>query len=338
MTFPIAQTGSSIILAFSTATTTTPLASTSNNQTNNNFDTILILSPTHLSSIRTFSALESGFKVIIGYNKNDLWDEELEFRLKTGEIKKIEFNLSLSANKEDWNEWFNQLPSDITNKCMMIILNDTVGGLEEGIGRRSYNSALSFKEVANSKRFLVNVADSPQLSDFTWPTTHRFNLPSSSSSSSSTTATTTTTSIKSPLQISINTNSSSCRLASRIKREVIASLPSNIGGAVLAISTLRASLLETTTKSNQVEGTEGWNESETDEGIESGGITFNKPVEQLNREQSEGLEKVEVVERISREKIDLNNEGERGLSPARVRNSSCRRGSNAASSISDASS
>lgn len=327
MAFPTPQSGSSIILAFST-----PVASTSNISTNNNFDTILILSPTHLSSIRTFSALESGYNVIIGSSNQDIWDEELEDRLNKQEIKKIDFNLSLSASQEEWNEWFDELPSSITSNCMMIILNDTVGG-SEGRGRRSYNSALAFKQVANSKRYLVNVADSPQLSDFTWPTTHRFNLPPSSSSTS------TTTSIKSPLQISINTNSSSCRLASRIKREVIASLPSNIGGAVLAISTLRASLLETTTKSNQAEGTtEGWNESETDEGIESGGITFNKPVEQLNREQSEGLEKVEVIERLSREKIELGNDSERGLSPSRVRTSSCRRGSNAASSISDISS
>lgn len=314
------QPGASLLLAFSS-----PSASSSAGPPQHN--SLLILSPTRLAAVRTFAALEAGYSVVIGASPLDKWDEELVERRSNGQISTVDFSLGARADRVEWETWLDELPRSIKESCMLILLTDTMP-TGDGRERRAHSSAVAFRSAANSKRYLVNVADGPSLSDFSWPVTHRFDLAPSQSSKSTTTSPINT---KSPLQLALYTNSSACRLASRLRREIVASLPPTIGSAVLAISELRASLSQPSEK--------GWSEAEreNDEGVELSGVGLNKPVEQLSKEMGERLDKLDIdAERNSRA-MRVTEEAERGLSPCRARALSNRRASLGAFSLGEGS-
>ncbi|KAI5478326.1 uroporphyrin-III C-methyltransferase [Pseudohyphozyma bogoriensis] len=142
---------------------------------------------------------------------------------------------------------------------MLVALNDTLPSTTGE--RRSYLSAEAFKEVARKRRYLVNVADAPSLSDWSWPVVHRF-------------ASTEEADRKTSLQLGIATNTSACRLGVRIKREVVAALPSCVGDAVDRVGELREELKRSAEEASLGEWEEG--DSEVVEGV-----SFNKPQEQL---------------------------------------------------------
>ena len=71
-------------------------------------------------------------------------------------------------------------------------------------------------------RIPVNVVDAPNLCSFTLLTTHS----------------------DGPLQIGITTSGRGCKLASRIRREIVSSLPSNFGEAIDRLGTIRRRILE----------------------------------------------------------------------------------------------
>lgn len=76
--------------------------------------------------------------------------------------------------------------------------------------------------ICRRLRIPVNVVDSPSLSTFTLLSTHT----------------------DGPLQIGITTSGKGCKLSSRISREVVASLPPNLGDAVARLGGLRKKLAE----------------------------------------------------------------------------------------------
>lgn len=320
------QPGVSLLLAFSS-----PSAAASTSAAPPQHNTLLILSPTRLAAVRTFAALEAGYTVVIGASPLDKWDEELVERRSNGQISTVDFSLGARADRVEWETWLDALPTSVKEACMLILLTDTMP-TGDGRERRAHSSAVAFRSVANSKRYLVNVADGPSLSDFSWPVTHRFDLASSHSNPTSTnTSPTSPITTKSPLQLALYTNSSACRLASRLRREIVASLPPTIGSAVLAISELRASLSQPSEK--------GWSEAEreNDEGVELSGVGLNKPVEQLSKEMGERLDKLDIdAERNSRA-MRVTEEAERGLSPCRARALSNRRASQGAFSLGEGS-
>ncbi|KAF8546055.1 tetrapyrrole methylase [Imleria badia] len=65
----------------------------------------------------------------------------------------------------------------------------------------------------------------PELCDFSFTATHRFIDPVSSS--------------KAPLQIGVTTNREGCRLAGRVRREIVAGLSKDVGAAVTKVAQLR---------------------------------------------------------------------------------------------------
>lgn len=73
--------------------------------------------------------------------------------------------------------------------------------------------------LCKRRRIPINVADTPTLCDFSFPATHRY--PSSS------------------LQIAVTTNGRGCRLAGRIRRDIVSSLPRNVGDAVERVGEMR---------------------------------------------------------------------------------------------------
>ena len=313
--YPTAQPGSSLLLAFSSPVSSSTAA-----------PTILLLSPNRISTLRAFVALEAGYDVVIGAATTDVWDPELAHRKETKEIKSIEWNLDAGATEEQWADWLDALPVKLRRDIRFIALNDTVPAIDRISGgtnrRRTYASASGFKRATADRRYLVNIADAPLLSDFSWPVTHRFDLETKES---------TLGQAKSPLQIAVNTNSSACRLASRLRREIVSNLPQNIGSAVLAISSLRNSLaspsfdgtLKTGTIAEEVEGEDqldegAWPDSEPEGDEEGEEETLNKPVQQLSVLKGQELDRVGFGGR-SRRAEGHEAEADRTLSPCGAR-------------------
>ncbi|KAM0748554.1 hypothetical protein T439DRAFT_343639 [Meredithblackwellia eburnea MCA 4105] len=299
---PSPQPGASILLAFSPS-----LSSPSSASSNNPFSSILLISPNQLSAVRAFSALEAGYSVFVAANKQESWDSELAIRRAKGEVKAVDFALGDEATEQEWCEWLDGLPEEVRASCLLVALNDTFARPSTSSTtsesakeakqwtRRSYSSSEGFKKAANARRYLVNVADAPYLSDFSWPSSYRFNLSSSTETSPSTTP---QQQLKSPLQIAVTTNSSSCRLAMRIRREMVASLPENVGDGVLAVAKLRKELAVGRNASVNKDSVKGWKddgeEGDEEAVVEIGGTGLNKPVPQLSVAKSENLAKVEI--------------------------------------------
>lgn len=91
--------------------------------------------------------------------------------------------------------------------------------------RRSLSSATDIYHRCRSRNIPINVTDMPTLCDFTFPSTHRFASQATKEPTS--------------LQIAITTNGKGCRLAGRIKRDLIAKLHPGYGDAVENIGQLR---------------------------------------------------------------------------------------------------
>lgn len=77
-------------------------------------------------------------------------------------------------------------------------------------------------ESCRRRRILVNVVDAPELCSFTLLSTH----------------------VDGPLQVGVTTNGRGCKLASRIRREIAASLPPDLGAACARLGEVRRRLQE----------------------------------------------------------------------------------------------
>ncbi|GAA5847158.1 hypothetical protein JCM5353_004982 [Sporobolomyces roseus] len=278
------HSGASLLLSFS------PSASDSTEPP----PTVLLLGPTRLSALRTFAALEAGYKVIVGgsplkdpssSSSQTPWDPELQHRLDSRQIETIPFVLPRDASQSEWSTWFDESSTSLEG-VTLIGLSDTL--VSSKSSRRTLDSAKAFRKEAKRRRFVVNVADRPELSDFSWMVTHRFDLSyptSSNSPSSSSSSSHDLRPKKSPLQLALTTNSSACRLATRLRREIVSSLPKSVGAAVLSVSELRKELKREKQVEKEEENEMGEGDSE-----ETEGVGLNRPVEQLTREKSRLLE------------------------------------------------
>merc|ERR1712072_338132 len=99
-------------------------------------------------------------------------------------------------------------------------------------------------------RIPINVADAPSLCTFTLLSTHT----------------------SGPLQIGVTTSGKGCKLASRIRREIAAALPSDLGIAVERLGTVRRRIWE------QDHATEAATELEAEDDDAGQSATFNKLV------------------------------------------------------------
>ncbi|GAA5862902.1 hypothetical protein JCM8547_003615 [Rhodosporidiobolus lusitaniae] len=294
--YPTPQPGASLLLAFSPAAP----SSSSSSPTS-----ILLLGPSRLSALRAFSAIEAGYRVLVGAPASPSadaarpWDPELAHRFEQKQVEHLHWDLGADATQDEWSAWLTSAEQRrALEGVSMIVLSDTLTSISSSkpAARRSLASARAFRAEATRRRFLVNVADCPDLSDFGWMVSHRFDLapPSGTSSSSDTTSLVPLQpgeTRKSPLQLALTTNSSACRLATRLRRELIASLPKSAGAAVEAVGKLRDELKRQAREEGDGEtagageGTDGEDDSE-----ETQGVGLNRPVEQLTREKSWALD------------------------------------------------
>lgn len=222
-------------------------------------------------------------------------DSEVEHRIESGEVQAVNLpSWSSSAGNTtaaDWKAWLQDdayIPEDILEDVALVCVTDTIrtassssSSSSSSLTPRSASSALAIREACYRLRIPVNVADHPELSDYSFPATHRFPLLSETKTKTPTTETEGAQNTASPLQIAITTNAKSCRFSSRIRREIIAKLPKGIGSAVDKLGKLREEVRKL--DAQEVPGGEGSTTllevGEKEEGFSAN--LLNKPVPQI---------------------------------------------------------
>jgi uroporphyrin-III C-methyltransferase len=122
--------------------------------------------------------------------------------------------------------------------------------------RSTFASAEQLYRLFKARNIPVNTTDMPSLCDFTFASSHRFVHHESGN--------------KTSLQIGVTTNGQGCRLAARLRRDIVSKLPREVGAAVVKVGKLRSMATED----------KGFlNDDVEEELCEDGGVlTPNRPV------------------------------------------------------------
>ncbi|KAJ7053911.1 uroporphyrin-III C-methyltransferase [Mycena amicta] len=180
--------------------------------------TTLIIGSGPLAASRAFAALEADSTVVVLANGGvETACAELRWRAEQGQVQLVDY------------EGETGLESYLTDEIRLVCVTDTILSTDRERPRRSRDSAASIYRLCRARGIPVNTTDMPDLCDFTFCATHRF-----TSSGSET---------RSALQIGVTTNGRGCRLASRVKREVVGLLPKEIGVAVEKVGIMRGLVL-----------------------------------------------------------------------------------------------
>ena len=198
MSFPTPTGGASLLLAFRAQR-----------------QSILIIGSGLLAASRVFVALEADFEVVV-LTKGGLSAAcaEIQWRVNRKECTLVDWNDEDPAKLDTFL-------SSTRTAFSLACITDTVIGTH----RRTFVSAEKLYHTLRRHRIPVNTSDIPQLCDFTFPSTQRFEDPD--------------TGERSPLQVSVTTNGRGCRLAGRIRRDIIAKLPKDAGRAAVNLGRLR---------------------------------------------------------------------------------------------------
>lgn len=224
--------------------------------------TILIIGANTLAASRAFVALEADANVVILCDGGaERACDELRWRLGQNELTILDYN-NLPADSTTPDTLADALGAYLTHMpdINLVCITDTVLAADPS-HRRSRSSAAALRAVCRARGVPVNVTDMPDLCDFSFASTHRFADPA--------------TGTPSALQVGVTTNGQGCRLAARVRREIVARLPREVGGAAAKIAALRAmaKAAEETPVDAPADG-----EDETNE--ENGVPTPNRPVPQ----------------------------------------------------------
>ncbi|KZT42596.1 uroporphyrin-III C-methyltransferase [Sistotremastrum suecicum HHB10207 ss-3] len=214
--YPQPASGGSLILAFRLQSKTT-----------------LIIGSNTLAANRAFAALEAESDVIVLAPGGEASAcDELQWRMHQKQLSIVDMNALHQAADfaAEFRAYLDTLPN-----LALVCVTDSLAHRESNT-RRSYDSAKAIFDVCRSCRILVNITDVPELCDFTLPAAHRFADLG--------------TGRPSPLQIAITTNGQGCRLGGRLRREIISSLPQNVGGATERLGRMRQRAKLTTTPEN----------------------------------------------------------------------------------------
>ncbi|CAE6516787.1 unnamed protein product [Rhizoctonia solani] len=195
---------------------------------------VLVVGSGSLAATRIFSALEADACVLIASRGSIRHAcEEVQWRVYHGDAEWLDTTESVADEPDTQQAAFGAL-LDANPGIQLVCVTDTLNATE-AVPKRSAASAKAIARACRDRRIWVNVADMPALCDFTFPATHRFAL-----STQCTDPNLRTVDVKSSaLQLAVTANGHGCRLASRLKREVIARLPRNVGDAVDNVGRLR---------------------------------------------------------------------------------------------------
>ncbi|KIY65937.1 uroporphyrin-III C-methyltransferase [Cylindrobasidium torrendii FP15055 ss-10] len=187
---------------------------------------VVILGTGTLAASRAFAALEADANVLI-LKSGPVVSQELQWRADQGQLSIVDLdNLPSSSSKSSTTgiEAF----IDSTPGISLFIVTDTVASSDILSERRTRESAEHIYNACHQRNIPVNTTDMPDLCDFTFTSSHRFNDPETGNAT--------------PLQIGVTTNGQGCRLAGRLRREIVSKLPKEAGAAVRKVGQMRTML------------------------------------------------------------------------------------------------
>lgn len=207
---------------------------------------VVIIGSGRLAASRAFASLEAGAAPVVvalpSHSNNEEPEtccEELEWRIERGEVQLV--TAPRSDSEVEWTQLLEQLDAhgEAGNAIFAVCITDTLHLGDEVTApaatsssaaapaltpaQRSMSRARLVQRICRQRRIPINVADQPSLCDFSFPATHRF--PSADGTSA--------------LQVAVTTNGRGCRLAGRIRREIVAALPRSVGDAVERVGDMR---------------------------------------------------------------------------------------------------
>ncbi|KAJ8125562.1 hypothetical protein O1611_g8078 [Lasiodiplodia mahajangana] len=195
----------------------------------------LIIGSNSLAATRCNQSLAVGASPILVAPETVELHYALQKRVDDGEIKWL---------KEEFQE------------CHLFTLgrneiNHIVDAVFVTSGSRNDDHNLRISSLCKRNRIPINVVDAPELCSFSLLSTHA----------------------DGPLQIGVTTNGRGCKLSSRIRREIAASLPQNLGDACLRLGDVRKRIQEEDNLLQQAQAACGDDDDSADQPA-----TFNKLV------------------------------------------------------------
>ncbi|KDQ62911.1 hypothetical protein JAAARDRAFT_28881 [Jaapia argillacea MUCL 33604] len=235
---------------------------------------VLIVGGNVLAASRAFAALEAGSKVVVLVKGGaETACEELRWRAKQEQITLADLDLLPDSTPSPGDvETFEAYLRASQKPISLVCVTDTViaSSSPSSAPQRSRSSALALYKSCQSRSIPINITDMPDLCDFTFTATHRFIDAESGEPSG--------------LQVGVTTNGEGCRLAGRVRREIVGLLPRDVGSAVRNVGKLR-------NFAKGVDGEEATEEVTSGEVNEENGIsTPNAPVPQRTRNTESLLE------------------------------------------------
>jgi uroporphyrin-III C-methyltransferase len=195
---------------------------------------MLIIGGGALAAARAFAALDADSEVTIiteaGYAG---CCEELQWRSDARQVMIYDYSelpyspkdnapMDLETFRHEALEAYLAAMQNSDNPILFACVTDTITGTPNP---RTQESATKLFRMLRSFDILVNMTDMPALCNFSFTSTHRFDGAETGTGS--------------PLQIGITTNGKGCRLATRLKREIVAKLPKDVGAAVENVGKMR---------------------------------------------------------------------------------------------------
>jgi uroporphyrin-III C-methyltransferase len=178
--------------------------------------TVLVIGGGNLAAIRAFVALQADARVVV-WVEGGLGSvcDELAYRASQQQLEVCDL---------DRDPNLDALLSEAGAQVSFAFITDTLMGTTGK--KRSTQSLMRLRENFRRYRIPINVADMPAFCDFTVPATHRFSHSITLEPTS--------------LQLAVTTNGRGCRLASRIRRDIVSKLPTTVADAVETISRLKS--------------------------------------------------------------------------------------------------
>ncbi|KAF5312771.1 hypothetical protein D9619_002485 [Psilocybe cf. subviscida] len=225
--------------------------------------TTLIIGSGALAASRAFAALEADSEVIVlAHGGVDSLCDELQWRVQQQQIQFADWDHLPSSSESTGDADRLDAFLQSTGNIALAIITDTLSSSH----RRSHVSAQQLYTVFKARHIPVNTTDVISLCDFSFTASHRFEHHVSGE--------------KSALQVGVTTNGKGCRLAGRLRREIVAKLPKEVAAAVENVGRLRDMAKEKSgDESVNVNGSGSGSAEEDEEICEDGGAsTPNRPV------------------------------------------------------------
>ncbi|SPO40742.1 related to MET1 - siroheme synthase [Pseudozyma flocculosa] len=233
----------------------------------------IVLGTGKLAASRCFACLEAGIRPVVVSVQDDAADAqdplasgdvcpEIRYRVQQNMVtfKTIRYQSASAAMststststtttqaeaiRRSWEQLLDELDEGEANSIFIVCITDTLhsgdaakrtpveghvadAAAADVAASTAYDRAAIITKLCRRRRIPINVADKPDLCDFSFPACHRFPCIDGAVPSSS------------PLQIAVTTNGRGCRLAGRIRRELVSALPRNVGDAVEKVGRMR---------------------------------------------------------------------------------------------------